>query len=357
MSTIRTVVLGNGFARTVVLPCLRHVPAIEVVGLASPNQERARATASAFGIPRVAADHRALLEELRPDLVFIVTPPHRHAEQAVDALQAGCHVVCEKPTAMNAEESRRMLEAADAAPGRISLLDHELRFDPRRVALSRLVEEGALGDILEATYIVESSGRRDPNSPWTWWSDAAQGGGALGALGSHAVDSLRSMMGEVKEARGSLHTFCTSRPDPAGTERRPVTSDDTAEAWIRFASGARATIRLSTVAAERVHRMTLVGTKGAARLDEQRPLLVSPALTEPLRGVTVDEDLPSSAELAIPDTDWARCFLRLSKATAAAIEAGQSTVPMASTFADGHANQRVLDAIRRSDRDDRWAEA
>lgn len=349
---IRVAVFGNGFARSVVLPCLRHVPAMRVVGIASPNVARARETAQAFGIAHAAAEHREILDRTRPDLVFVVTPPHRHREQSLDALAAGAHVVCEKPTALNAAESADMARAAESTPGRLALLDHELRMDPRRRALLDRVRAGDLGDVLHATYTITSPGRRDSSSPWTWWSDRTQGGGALGALGSHAVDALRSYAGEVTAARGALHTWTTERRDATGA-MRAVTADDYAVASLRFASGALGTITFSLVEGERVHRLTLAGTKRTARLDEQRPLAVEDD-AHVMRDVAVPDELPSSEQLGIPDTDWARNFLRYGRAIAGAIAGGAAEIPGAATFRDGHANQQVLDAIRRSAEEDRW---
>jgi predicted dehydrogenase len=347
MTEIRVAVFGNGFARTVVLPCLRRVPQARVVGIASPNVERARATAAEFGIEQAANDHRAILDRCRPDLVYVVTPPHRHRDQAIDALDAGCHVVCEKPTALDATESAAMLAAARARPDRLALIDHELRFSPARVALRGLVRDGRLGTIHHASYTLLSPGRRDPSTPWTWWSDRACGGGALGAIGSHVVDSLRVLLGEVVETRGVLETFVRERPDPSTGRLRPVTADDLAAAWLRFSSGAIATLTISLVEGERVHRLTLAGSEGSARAEEQQPLRLQTG-RDPQIELPAEDDLPPSAELGIPDTDWARCFLRLARRTVDAIRDGRAEVPGAATFEDGHRNQLVLDAVRAS---------
>ena len=350
---IRTALLGNGFARTVMLPGLRHVPEIKVVGIASPNLERARATAQEFGIEQVSADHRELLRAAEPELVFVVTPPHRHLEMARDALAAGCHVVCEKPTALSAKESAAMVVAVEAAPaprrgGRrpLALIDHELRFDPRRIALRKLIQEGRLGDILHASYTLHTPGRHDPAGPWTWWSDAAQGGGMWGAVGSHAVDALRVLMGEVRAVRGRLATFVKERTDHNGT-RRPVTSDDYATAWLEMASGAPAAVICSAVESERRHDVLITGSRGFARLAEQQPLLVKEGKGD-WREAANDRDLPPSAELQIPDTDWARGFIRYARAIADAIRAGKDQLEGAASFQDGHRNQQVLDAVRQS---------
>jgi predicted dehydrogenase len=345
---IRVAVLGNGFARHVVFPCLRRVEGIVLAGIASPNLARAQETAAAFGVDGAWADHRDLLAHAGANLVFIATPPHRHAEMAIDSLRAGCHVVCEKPTALDAGESGRMLAAARAASGRIAIIDHELRFHPGRIALRRLVKQGKLGEILRASYLLHSPARRDPALPWSWWCDLAQGGGALGAIGSHAVDALRVLLGsEVVEVRGFLHTFTGERRDLASGSMRPVTSDELVSAWLRFASGSLAEISISMVDGPRLHRIQIAGAEGTASIDEQAPLRIECGPGGPMEE-PIPWGLPSAAELAIPDTDWARSFLLLARRVAAAIRMNGASVDGAATFEDGHRNQLVLDAIRRS---------
>lgn len=353
METVRTAIFGNGFAGTVILPCLRRVPAMRVVGIASPNLERARATAAAFEIEHVAVDHREILEKTRPDLVFVVTPPHRHLEMVLDALEAGCHCVCEKPMAREASETARMAAAAAAHPDRITVVDHELRYLPTRAELARRVADGALGRVLHADYTLRSPGRRDTSLPWTWWSDRAAGGGALGALGSHAVDALRQLLGSVAAVRGQLATFVQERIDPASGRERPVTSDDYAAAWLRFTSGALATVTISLVDGERVHRIGIAGTEGTAEVTEQGALRMGRGVDR-LVEVPCDDGLPPSVELGIPDTDWSRSFLRMARLLAHRILAGETTLPGAATFEDGHRTQLVLDAIRRSSEAARW---
>jgi predicted dehydrogenase len=351
VDAIRTAVFGNGFARTVILPCLRHVPGVRVVGIASPNLERARVTAAAFGIEHCAADHREILEQARPDLVFVATPPLRHLEMTVDALAAGCHCVCEKPMARDASETARMVAAAAARSGRVTVINHELRFLPARAELRRLVEEDAFGRLFRAEYVLHSSFRRD--AAWTWWSDRDAGGGALGAIGSHAVDALRLLLGEVAEVHGHLETFVPERDDPTTGRRRAVTSDDCAAAWLRFTSGALATVDISMVEGERRHSLSLAGTRGTASVAEQGPLRVGQGGALPAE-IPCEDNLPPSPALGIPDTDWARAFLRMARLLAERILCGETTLPGAATFEDGHRTQLVLDAIRRSSEAARW---
>lgn len=352
---IRVAFFGNGFTRSTILPCLRHVEGLRLVGLASPNQERARETARLFAIEEVAADHREILARTAPDLVFVVSPPYCHLEQTLDALRTGCHVVCEKPTAMNGGESGKMLAEARSRPGQIAWIDHELRFDPRRLQMLQWIREGRIGEPLRASYVLHSPTRRNPDLPWTWWSDEARGGGALGALGSHAIDALRSTLGDVQMVRAVLHTAVKTRRDPETGRDRGVTADDFAGAWLRFRSGALASLEVSVIEGERRHEMSIAGRTGSIHLREQGALRAAFGAEGPLEDHTPREDLPSNRDLAIPDTDWARSFLRLARALVQSIQEG-TVSPIAANFHDGHHNQRVLDAIRRSAEDGGWTE-
>jgi predicted dehydrogenase len=350
---IRIAFFGNGFTRRVILPCLRHVEGIELVGLSSPNLERAEATAREFGIRQVASHHEQILKRTAPDLVFVVTPPHRHKEMTIDALRAGCHVICEKPMGMNAEECAQMSSVARAIPERIALINHELRFHPHRTALKRWIAEGRFGMIRHASYILLSSSRRDPSRAWDWWSDSGQGGGTLGAVGSHAIDALRVLFGEVAAVRGNLRTLVEERIDPTSGRPRPVTSDDSCGAWIRFRSGIAASVLISSVESERLHRISVAGTTGGAAVAEQGSARIALG-GEAMREVPIDWEVPTCAQLGIPETDWARTFLIFARRIVEALRNGETHLAGAATFEDGYRTQCVMDAIRESSRTETW---
>lgn len=345
-SPVRIAVFGQGFARSVILPCLRQVEGARVVGIAGRDANKLRAVAAEFAIETAATDHREVLELSRPHLVIVATPPHLHASMAIDALAAGCHVLCEKPMALDARETGRMVEAARAHPERLALVDHELRFLPTRRRLRELVAQGDLGRVFHAEYVLRTASRRDPAEPWDWWSDRVCGGGIWGAIGSHAVDALRQLLGEVVGASGLLATRTTERRDPSSGRLRPVTTDDVADVTLWFASGATATINLSALEAVRVHRLSVTGMHGIALVEEQGPIRFSTG-GRPIRTETPSDGLAASSELGIPDTDWARAFLLFAREIVAAIRGG-GTVPGAANFGDGHRVQQVLDTVRRS---------
>ncbi|HYF64207.1 MAG TPA: Gfo/Idh/MocA family oxidoreductase, partial [Herpetosiphonaceae bacterium] len=223
---MRIAIIGTGWGARVQVPAFRSA-GLEIVGLAASNVEKTRAEAERLGVPAFAS-WRELLDT-EADLVSIVTPPATHREMALAALAAGKHVLCEKPTALDAAEAAAMAEAAAARPGQLALIDHELRFHPAfRAARAALAE---IGPIRHVASSVVGPSRADASRPWTWWSDRAQGGGIWGAIGSHQLDTLRWLGGEISAVRASLHTFVAERPFEGGA--RAVTSDDAALAHVR----------------------------------------------------------------------------------------------------------------------------
>src|SRR5579884_2652620 len=152
------------------------------------------------------------------DLVSVVTPPSTHLEIATAALDAGKHVICEKPTALDANQAEKLVAASRAHPSQIAIIDHELRFLPSfRAARERIGELGAIR-YAEVRYASPSRGER--SRPWNWWSDASQGGGVWGAVGSHFIDALRYLGCEIEAVQAMLATIITERSG------RKVTSDD-----------------------------------------------------------------------------------------------------------------------------------
>jgi predicted dehydrogenase len=352
--TIGAAILGTGFARTTQIPCLQSTPGMRVVGLYSRSRARAEEIAREFAIPVPADDADALLGRDDVDVVFVSTPPHLHLPLTLAALRAGKHVVCEKPTALHAGEAAEMLAAARAA-GRIHLIDHELRMNPRRRRIVELVREGFVGPVISVEYRSAGAYRLDPDRPWSWWSDASKGGGVLGAIGSHAIDSIRSWVGEIAEVRGNLATHVTERPHPETSAPTPVTADDFACVWGRLAQGGEVVITLLAAAREepamdvRIH-----GEKGSLRLDSANRLWRR-AHGEPTdEEAAVPDAPPPPAGSRIPDTPWARAFVLLAAALRDAIRDGKPTVPGAATFEDGLRNQQVIDAARESARRADW---
>jgi predicted dehydrogenase len=352
--TIGVGILGTGFARTTQIPCFQATSGFEVVGLYSRNMTRAYDLAQEFGLRRAFDDLDRMLKVDEIELVLVSSPPHLHLPQTLAALRAGKHVLCEKPTALHAGEAQQMWEEAKKS-GRLALIDHELRFHPGRVRMKEKIDEGFTGPPTLVEFHTQGPFRADPSRPWSWWSDAAQGGGSLGALGSHAVDAVRWLCGEFEAVRGRLVTVVKERPDPETGEPRAVTADDDAAIWARLVSGGEVSIRLATAMRDDPSTLLAVhGPRGSLKLEETGALKARAAGAATWSDVLGSELPPLAPGTKIPDTPWARSFLLFITEIRDALRAGRAAVPGASTFEDGWKNQLVLDCVRESAKRGDW---
>lgn len=334
-------IIGTGWGARVQVPAFRAA-GLEVTALAGSQAAKTERVAGELEVAFHSADWRALLA--RPDvtLVSIVTPPALHREMALAALEAGKHVLCEKPTAMNAAEAEAMLEAARQRPHQLALIDHELRFLPVVRRARELVAAGAIGTLRHAAVRFVNNGRADPTRPWNWWYDASQGGGALGAIGSHQVDLLRYLLDdEVAEAHGFVATAIAERPDKSG-QPRAVSADDYAAASLRFAGGALANLLTSAVAGvSEPNSLSIHGSQGTLNITSGRLFHNEPG-KEPV-------DLTPAHTVAIPQGiagEFPEGTVYLGHALRAYLDGDGEALALAATFADGLAVQRTLDAIR-----------
>ena len=198
---VRVGVIGTGWADRALIPAFQ-AGGLEVVGVASRSAARARAVADRHGLGLATGSWQELLEA-DLDLVVVTSAPAFHREQAEAVLASGRHLVCEKPLALDAAESEAIRAAARSAGDRLALVDHELRFTPARRKARELIDSGGLGKVVTVTARIANDFRADPTKPWTWWSDVTQGGGILGALGSHVLDSVRWLLGAEVELHGA----------------------------------------------------------------------------------------------------------------------------------------------------------
>ncbi len=340
MSVLRIGVIGTGFGRQVQIPAFQAHPRAQVLAVASATPGKAAAVAAECGIRHAFDDWRDLVR-VELDLVSITPQPVHHRAMALAAAAAGRHILCEKPMAVHAREAAEMLEAASRA-GVVHVIDHELRFNPNRRKIKVLVEEGFIGRPRHVLITLVGSGRSDPTRPWTWWSDAGQGGGVLGAQGSHQIDLLRFWLGDIAAVSGATETYVRERPADGGV--RPVTAEDFTVFSLRFQSGAVATVLLSVVTAHgEGPRIELWGDEGSLRLDSRERLWGArrggdwQELTEP-ETVAAPRGMDYTAL-------WGLSFVRLTDHLVTAILDGAPLAP-AATFADGLAVQQAMDAVR-----------
>jgi predicted dehydrogenase len=350
-------IIGTGFARTTQIPGFRDCMGAKVVAIASRNRERANAVANEFGIEHVANDWQELVARNDVDLVSIVTPPSTHMEITLAALDQRKAVLCEKPMALNAEQSARMVEKANAA-GVLALIDHELRFLNSRRTMHGMLQTGAIGVVRHCNYVFRSDYRALADRAWDWWSDEKMGGGTLGAIGSHVIDSFRWMLDtEINKTLGMLTTHIKQRNDKSSGEPRAVTTDDEAKLLFQFADGqltqgATGSASLSVVESGKYeNRLEIYGTKGALMVEETGELWRSPAGSGVWRPVQVDQDHMAQG---MRESSWSRGFTAFAVAICDALRGGRKSVKDGATFEDGHRVQVVVDAIRASNDSGCW---
>ncbi len=342
--------IGTGFARRVQIPSFLACENAVVASVASGRLANAESTAREFGVAHFTDDWRETVENENVDLVCITTPPDTHFEMTLAALEAGKHVLCEKPMAMNLTEARTMTEKAKAK-NVLALIDHELRFLHGRRRAFEMLRSGEIGKIRHAKASFRAPHRGDTASPWNWWSDKRAGGGAIGAIGSHIIDSLNWFLGaEITEVFCQLQTHTKARQTANG-ETRAVTTDDEANLIVRFADGDFTTDATGNVSISMTeypkyqNRMEFFGVKGAIRVEARGEIFIG--LSDANDWTEIEVDLGKNVE-GVGDTGFARGFMNFAPRIVEAILSGKTEIEHAATFEDGVKVQKVLDAAHES---------
>ncbi|MDQ3321766.1 MAG: Gfo/Idh/MocA family oxidoreductase, partial [Acidobacteriota bacterium] len=211
--TVGIGIIGTGFARKVQIPAFLKCDGAKIISVASGQLKNAEDTAREFNIGHFTDDWRETIGREDVDLICITTPPDTHYAMTLRAIELGKHVLCEKPMAMDEAQAREMTEKAEAK-GVLALIDHELRCQHGRKKAYSMLRRGVIGKVRHAKYVFRAPSRGDANLPWNWWSNAESGGGALGAIGSHVVDSLQWFLGaDISQVFCQLQTHVKKRKD------------------------------------------------------------------------------------------------------------------------------------------------
>ncbi|MFC3629408.1 Gfo/Idh/MocA family protein [Paracoccus angustae] len=252
--------LGH-FAQNYAIPAIGRSSEAKLTGLISGNRDKAGAVAAAWGVPDDAIfDYgmQGLAQNDAIDIVYVITPNAIHEENVIAALEAGKHVLCEKPFAHNSAAAQRMMDAARAADRKI-MIAYRAHFEPNNTALKDMVEKGELGDIWYAT-----SDHHRPLDPaverdqWRMVRDLA-GGGSFMDIGIYSLNGLIWLLDEVPE-RLIATTFSPETSDGRFGEVEAI-----AQVQLVFPSGRRASISSGYVANKK--RIDLWGSGGVAVLD------------------------------------------------------------------------------------------
>ncbi|OUZ07579.1 dehydrogenase [Aeromicrobium sp. PE09-221] len=316
------------------------------------DRERVDAAARQYGWQESATDWRAVLDRADVDVVDICTPGHLHEEIALAALDAGKHVLLEKPLANTLDEARKLAASAAAARDRgvSSMVAFNYRRIPALALARRLTAEGVVGEVREVRAAYLQDWLADERAPMAWRLRQEQAGsGVLGDLGSHVVDLLRFTLGqEVATVSGQLRTFVDSREGERGPEE--VTVDDVAWARLGLSGGAIASLEVSRMAFGRKNGLTLeiYGSRGALSFGLERLNELWVDEGDGARRVLVTEpDHPYLDAWWPPGhvLGWDSTFTTQAAEFVHAIAEGREPSP---SFEDGLRVQHVLDAIVRS---------
>ena len=210
---LRVAIAGLGFGEKVHLPALRDCPATEPVALWHPRQQRLDVACASSGLPGTT-DFEALLADPAIDAIVLATPPAPRQALASAALRAGKHLLLEKPVALDAAGVAELQRLA-IQQRRCVAVDFEYRAVPLFQQLALLLDDGVLGEPWLVKFDWLMSSRADASRPFNWYSEAASGGGVLGALGTHAFDILHWLIGPSSQVQARLSTAIRQRPLPA----------------------------------------------------------------------------------------------------------------------------------------------
>lgn len=373
-------VAGTGFIGPAHVEALRR-NGINVLGLAENTPEKAAQKAAEMGIPRWYGSLEEMLADDAIQVVHLATPNYLHFPHAKAALLAGKHVICEKPLAMNTRESAELVRLAQET-GRVNAVNFNIRMYPLVQQARSMVQSGALGDV----FILQGSYLQDwllLPTDWNWRLEPALGGTlrAVGDIGSHWLDLITFVTGlRVVEVLADFKTFHSVRKKPAKPVEtytgkmlqpadyvdQPIFTEDYATILLHFENDVRGVLTVGQVCSGRKNRLffEINASQSSLAWDSERPnemwvghrsqpnqiLMKDPSLlSEEARAVT---SYPGGHNEGFPDT-----FKQLYNKVYSYILAGDyNKQPDFPTFADGHYEMQLCEAIERSAKENRWVQ-
>ena len=358
---------------------LRRLGSVEIVALAGSNSERARQFGESIGVKRTTGDYKELLEDASVDAVHVLTPNVLHYAICRAALEAGKHVLCEKPFTVSLEQARELVELA-AKTGLANCIQHNLRYYPLVQQIRRMIEAGDLGEIL----IVQGTYSQDwllYDTDWNWRVQAKENGAlrAMGDIGSHWMDMIQHVTGlpitqlcadlatfhrTRRRPKGSVETFAGKQVPSGDYETVEIDTDDFGSVLLGLGDRTRGAFTVSQMSAGRKNMFTIdiYGTKAGVSWNQERPdelwigqrnsanqiLIKDPALLYPKAAAFAD--LPGGHSEGYDDTHkqvFKRFYARV---------ADPATPVEYPTFQDGMWGMHLLEKVAESSKKRGWVE-
>jgi predicted dehydrogenase len=382
MKTLKTAIFGTGFMGRVHLEGVRRTEYVEATAVVGRNLDAAKRLAAGFGVPTVTTDYREVLRDPSVDAVHVCTPNAQHFPMAKAALEAGKHVLCEKPLAISVAEGDE-LAALAAKKGLRNCVCHNLRYYPMVQQMRRMREAGDLGEIL----VVQGTYSQDwllYDTDWNWRVESGPGGPSrcMADIGSHFFDMaehvtglrVTSLCGDLqtfhktrKQPKHSVETFANKMMGPEDYIETPIDTEDFGAVIFRMNSAdgkarTRGAMTASQVSAGRKNGLSIeiYGTKSSVAWNQERPdelwqghrdtanaiYIKDPSLLKP--EARKYADLPGGHSEGYDDT-----FKQVFRRFYASINGGASEYPQ---FADGLRQLKILDAVLTSNGKRGWVD-
>lgn len=375
---INAAIVGTGFIGPAHLEALRRIPNIEVVGLVEVTQELADEKAKLLGISK-AYTFEEMLKDSEVDVVHICTPNFLHYPQTKAALEAGKHVICEKPLAVKIEEAEELVAIAKEK-GLVNAVHFNLRYYPMIRQIKTMREKGELGDV----YNVMGSYLQDwlflkTDYNWRLEPDKSGDSRAIADIGSHLLDIIEYVTGlKITEVMADFSTVHKTRLKPLKAietysgkmltmddyEEVPINTEDHATVLLRFDNGSKGSITVSQVNAGRKNRLNIeiAGSKSNFEFNSERPnelwigkretanahLMKDPSLFYSEASALIS--FPGGHNEGFPDTSK-----QMFKEVYAAVKEGkQPEKPSFPTFADGLRELIIGERIIESNKKQAW---
>lgn len=380
MNGLRAAIVGTGFMGRTHLEGLRRL-GIPVVGVRGSSAEKSQRVADEWGISKAYARFEDLLSDGDVNVVHITTPNSLHFEQASAALEAGKHVMCEKPLAMTSEETAKLVSLAEGT-GLVAGVNYNLRFYPLNIEARDIVQRGELGDV----YTVQGSYVQDwllYPTDYNWRVLADKGGRlrAVADIGTHWLDLVQTITGlKIEEVfadlqvvhpvrqrpRGEIETFAGKERAVQATDPIEIETEDAGSVLMRLEGGAKGALHVSQVTAGRKNclRYEIAGSEQALAWNSEMPNELWIGHREaPNEGLHRDPSLLSEAARAYAtypgghNEGYDDTFKQGFKAFYSAVASQGETEPgQFATFVDGHAEVLLCEAILKSHHEQRWVQ-
>ncbi len=378
MSQLRAAVVGTGFMGWVHVEALRRA-GVEVAGILGSSAEKSQVEASRLALPRAYASFDEVLADERVDSVHIATPNRLHFEMAGAVLKAGKHVLCEKPLAMNLEESAALVELSRQHPQQAAGVNYNIRFYPLCLEARERIRSGAIGEVFHISGGYVQDWLLKPTD-YNWRVLADEGGElrAVSDIGTHWLDLVHSITGlEVESLCADLRTVHPERMRPTGEvqtfsnggdvarESVAISTEDYGAILLRFRGGARGSLIVSQVTAGRKNclRFEIAGSEQAISWNSEQPNdLWIGHRDRPNEALMRDPSLLGAQAQSAADypgghnEGYADSFKQCFRSFYSAIANGDLADPPYPTFADGHREILLCEAILKSHREHCWVD-